>query len=213
MSKQERAIKGTISTAKRYVEEPMLAIERHETEVFKLVTLVQNELVRGSLDEILENIKQNSYNSQRVSEDRRRHLSAWINGIDTRNTYETALRYHHKGTCNWATELQKLQDWQRNESSRGRLLWVHGPAGFGKTFLSAWIIRHLQEVSVEPLAFFFCVADNQATRDPYAILRSWLTQILQENDAVFRVMNAAFTAGDKEHTLSPVELWDLSTAV
>ncbi|CAN9243858.1 unnamed protein product [Alternaria alternata] len=195
MSKQERAIKGTISTAKRYVEEPMLAIERRETEVFKLVTLVQNELVRGSLDEILENIKQNSYNTQRVSEDRRRHLSAWINGVDT------------------GTQLQELQDWQRNESSRSRLLWVHGPAGFGKTFLSAWIIRHLKEVSVEPLAFFFCVADNQATRDPYAILRSWLTQILQENDAVFRVMNAAFTAGDKEHTLSSVELWDLFTAV
>lgn len=191
----------------------MLKIEKQEGEVFKLVSLVQNECTGIKLEEILESIKQNTRDIQASKEESRSRLLAWVNGVDTRNTYQTALHNHHEGTCDWALQLQEFRVWQDLDLSEAGLLWIHGPAGFGKTFMSAWIIQILKETSHRPVCFFFCVADNQSTRDPYAILRSWLTQVLEQDDAVIAVMNAFFTLRNNGRTLTHLELWELFISV
>ncbi|KAF2729772.1 hypothetical protein EJ04DRAFT_580377 [Polyplosphaeria fusca] len=206
-------LKNTINTTKTYVGEPLLAIEKREGEVFKLVMLVQNEIAGSRLEDILSTIKQNMTSLKASTEARRNRLVTLINGIDTRNNYESALQYHHDGTCDWALRLQEFHDWKSQAATGNSLLWIHGPAGFGKTFMSVWIVLYLKQSMQIALAYFFCVADNQATRDPYAILRSWLVQILEQDDAVVRLMSSLFTTGDKEQTLTYRELWDLFVAV
>ncbi|KAI2636489.1 ankyrin repeat and SOCS box protein 7 [Hypomontagnella submonticulosa] len=208
----KRVIKSTISTAKSVVEEPMLSIERQEDDVFKLISLVQDELNGIRLDDIINRIQQSVETSHASNEERLRRLSAWINGIDTRSTYETALQYHHSGTCEWVVQLPEFRAWISDEDLTARLLWIHGPAGFGKTFLSAWMIRYLEEQKQAPLAYFFCVADNQLTRDPYAILRSWLTQML-EDERVISVMNSFYKARKQEQTLTYLGMWELFVAI
>lgn len=149
--------------------------------------------------------------SPRISvEERRRRLCATINAIDNRDTYETALQSHHDGTCGWAIQLEQLQAWASSQPDKGKLFWVHGPPGFGKTFMSAWIIKYLIEEKQGLVAYFFCVADNQPTRDPYSILRSWLSQLLMKDDRVPALMDAYFaTRTSRDQVLTHQDLWQL----
>jgi len=195
------------------VLQPMRSIEKCEEIVYKLVQLVQDECTSITLATILREIQQSVNSSRASAEERLERLSSWINGIETKDTYETALRYRHEGTCEWVLELEALQSWRSAGPTRARLLWIHGPAGFGKTFMSAWIIHNLKGQIDGPLSFHFCVADNQQTRDPYAILRSWLMQILKQNEDVHPVMYSTFTNRDKEKTLTQIGLWELFVAV
>jgi hypothetical protein len=206
----ERTLKSIGKTAKMMVEEPLLRIEKDEDAVYKLVSLVQNEISGVRLDDILRSIKQSVESFHASNEELCKRLSAWINGIDTKNTYETALQYRHDGTCEWVLELDSFRDW---ESGDPRLLWIHGPAGFGKTFISARVIQHLKQGRTTPLSYFFCVADNQLTRDPYAILRSWLAQILEQDPSVVSAMDSVHKARNKEQTLTHLGLWELFVAV
>ncbi|KAM0259059.1 hypothetical protein ACHAQJ_003560 [Trichoderma viride] len=208
-----RVLQGMVNGAKAEVEEPMLHIEKYENEVYKLVCLVQNEFTGLKLEDIINVIQGSLENSQVKNEERRKRISAWINGIDTKNTYETALQYHHSGTCEWALELPEFCAWDTVENLGPRLLWIHGPAGFGKTFLSAWIVQHLQQKKQAPISYFFCVADNQLTRDPCSILRSWLTQLLEQDEAILPAMDDVYRMREQEQTLTYLGLWELFCAV
>ncbi|KAH7359274.1 ankyrin repeat and SOCS box protein 7 [Plectosphaerella cucumerina] len=205
----KRALKSTVTTAKMMIDEPMLRIEKHEAEVYKLVCLVQNEISGAKLDDIISAIRTRVESVLITSEERRRKLTAWISGTDTQNTYYTALQYHHSGTCEWVLQLSEFQRWEAPEGDDPSLLWLHGPAGFGKTFMAARIIQHLEEQKEHPLAYFFCVADNQLTRDPYAVLRSWLTQLAERDDAAALAMDTIYRAGNQEQSLTHLGLWDL----
>lgn len=90
---------------------------------------------------------------------------------------------------------------------------MHGPAGFGKTFTSAWIIRNLEQQSQIPLSYFFYVADNQVTRDPYSILRSWLTQLLEQNERILSAMSSVRKERNTEQTLTNLGMWELFVAI
>ncbi|KAK3357803.1 ankyrin repeat and SOCS box protein 7 [Lasiosphaeria hispida] len=209
----KRTLKSIGKTAKMMVEEPLLRIEKDEDAVYKLVSLVQSEVSGVKLDDILKSIKQSVESFHASYEERCKRLSAWINGVDTKNTYETALQYRHDGTCKWILGLDRFRVWESGESGDPRLLWIHGPAGFGKTFISAWVIHHLEQGKKAPLSYFFCVADNQLTRDPYAILRSWLAQILEQDPSVVPAMDSVYKARNKEQTLTHLGLWELFVAV
>ena len=125
----ERVLKSTVTTSKMLVEEPLLRIEKYEEEVYKLVCLVQNEITGVRLDGIIDSIRQSVEDFRASNEERHKKLAAWINGIDTKNTYETALEYHHKGTCEWALQLSEFRTWKSNKQSGPKMLWIHGQCG------------------------------------------------------------------------------------
>ncbi|RYC60281.1 hypothetical protein CHU98_g5927 [Xylaria longipes] len=100
---QERKLKSAIQSSKLVVDQPILAIEQYETAIFILYALVQNE---------------------------RLQLAAWTNGVDTRNTYENALKYRHDSTCDCVLQLEEMKIWRSKESAVVKLFWVHGPPGF-----------------------------------------------------------------------------------
>jgi hypothetical protein len=49
-----------------------------------------------------------------------------------------------------------------------------------------------EDSSPGPLSYFFCVAENEATRGPYSILRSWLSQLLDQAESVLALMDSIF---------------------
>lgn len=152
----------------------MLEIESLEDTVYKRATLVSQDCGNSMVESLLALMKQNATSSRASKAERRARLSARINGIHTQDTFESAVRYHHSGTCSWVVELNEFRQWTAADTECSQLLWLHGPPGFGKTILSAWVVQYLKETSSGPTAYFFCVADNERTRDPFAILRSWL---------------------------------------
>ncbi|KAK8099700.1 uncharacterized protein PG998_012941 [Apiospora kogelbergensis] len=152
--------------------------------------------------------------SKATNEERRAQLSTWINGIDTQGKMEAALKLRYEGTCEWVFDSQEFKEWEGAGGDRGRLLWIYGPPGFGKTVLSASIIKHLKSKGNGSVAYFFCGgADTDMTRDPHAILRSWLAQVLDEDDEVIRIAEATFGTRKKSAQLTHLQLWQLFSAI
>jgi ankyrin repeat protein len=203
-------LKAALKSPKDVVEGPILAIEQHESSVFRLCCLVQNECMGSSLSDITALLRNSAIQSEKKLEDRRLQLAAWVNGVDTRNTYENALKYRHDGTCEWILQLKELKTWRTKDSSKAKLFWLHGPPGFGKTIASAWTIQDFNRTEPNSTAFFFCVAENRLTQDPYAILRAWIAQLLDQDVKVVTLIESAFAQRvNKDQTLSQHELWQL----
>ncbi|PNH51646.1 hypothetical protein VD0002_g10228, partial [Verticillium dahliae] len=62
------------------------------------------------------------------------------------------------------------------------ILRIHGRPGFGKTFLCSRIVEHLSAISVKFVAYFFLSSDHESRNDPYAVVRSWLSQPAAQPD-------------------------------
>ncbi|KAI1739257.1 ankyrin repeat and SOCS box protein 7 [Xylaria scruposa] len=206
----KRRLKAALQSPKAVVEGPILAIEQQESSVFRLCCLVQNECMGSSLSDITALLRNSTIQSEKKLEDRRLQLAAWVNGVDTRNIYENALKYRHDGTCEWILQLKELKTWRSKDSPKAKLFWLHGPPGFGKTIASAWTIQDLNRTEPNSTAFFFCVAENRLTQDPYAILRGWVAQLLNQDVKVATLIESAFAQRvAKDQTLSQLELWQL----
>ncbi|KAI0200247.1 ankyrin repeat and SOCS box protein 7 [Astrocystis sublimbata] len=207
----KRRLKAALQGPKSIVDAPILSIEQHESAVFRLCSLVQNECMDSSLADITALLRNSELRSERKLEDRRAQLSAWVNGVDTRKTFEGALKYRQDGTCNWVLELGEMQAWRSTSTPpKAKLFWLYGPPGFGKTIASAWTIQDLNKSNPDCTAYFFCVAENWLTQDPYAILRSWIAQLLSQNVKVVTLMESIFSQRiTKDQTLSQLELWQL----
>ena len=110
-------------------------------------------------------------------------LLPWLNAVFTDEELGKARNSRTPGTCRWIFDRPKFQDWETSISSSDvmRILWIHGPPGFGKTVLSARIVEHLQSENPDCVAYFFCVSDDQAKRQPLAIVRSWVAQMVRQN--------------------------------
>ena len=214
MQTSGRIVKSAVQSAKSAVDEPILRVEQYENEAYKLVCLVENECTHESLANIIATIRQNIMNPYINDDERRKRFSTWINAIHTKATYETALQRHHDGTCECVLRIDQFIEWVSPVLAQAKLLWLHGPPGFGKTFISAWITQNLIEKSKQPVVYFFCVADNQLTRDPYAILRSWISQLLDQSPAVLPLVGAFFAARpSKDQILTHLELWQLFVSI
>jgi hypothetical protein len=101
-----------------------------------------------------------------------------------------------------------------------KLLWINGPAGYGKTVLSASIIQHLlenpspygskaassSETLVTPtdskliklpastVAHYFFSSESGNKGNAFDIIRSWVTQVVANNEDAFEVAFLKYSA-------------------
>ncbi|KAH6866077.1 hypothetical protein B0T10DRAFT_77769 [Thelonectria olida] len=85
--------------------------------------------------------------------------------------------------CNWVFTDRAFDRW-RNDPD-GRLLWVKGDAGKGKTMLLCSIINELDKVKPAKLAYFFCQASDEDLSCSVAVLRG-LVYMLADNHSSLR---------------------------
>lgn len=127
--------------------------------------------------------------------------------------YEDITGQKLPGTCEWITKTTEFQKWAAIEDQSQSLqlasgtrllssaesamsvlalnapadsrqvLWIHGPAGFGKTYLTAHVIQQLEEAG-RPVAHFFFSSDLPDRHDPSIVLRSWLSQLASKSKKV-----------------------------
>ncbi|CVL07334.1 uncharacterized protein FMAN_15398 [Fusarium mangiferae] len=102
-----------------------------------------------------------------VRAETQRKLHSWLgHSLDER--YHDSLEKRLIGTCNWIFDRPMFQHWLSTEfSTRPKLLWVNGPAGFGKTILCAHVVEHLSR------------------EDPFSALRLWVSQIVSRHEGAF----------------------------
>lgn len=75
----------------------------------------------------------------------------------------------------WAATRTKAGSPSASRQIQRSLLWINGPAGYGKTFLTARIIQHLTNETTAPVASFFFFANLEDRADPFIIARSWVS--------------------------------------
>ena len=152
---------------------------------------------------------QNSRASSIVPKDERRRLvHGWLQAVSTAETFQKAQMSRHEKTCTWIFTRSEYQEWESTDViAKPKILWIHSGPGFGKTVLCAKIIGHMLENDV-PLVYFFCVADDETKRQPYAILRSWIDQLTNANEDA---LDIAYELYQSIETRPPTtaELWRL----
>ncbi|KAF5617640.1 ankyrin repeat domain protein [Fusarium sp. NRRL 25303] len=136
----------------------------------------------GWYDEIrrvLERIKED------IRAEARRQVLAWLSSCPPDERYHDSLQKKLPGTCDWILDCTEFSRWLAGGSTNRKLLWVNGHAGFGKTILSAHLVDHLSSTLNAPVAHFFFSSDHASREDPFLALRSWISQIVSQNDDAF----------------------------
>ncbi|KAJ5806319.1 uncharacterized protein N7503_003921 [Penicillium pulvis] len=95
----------------------------------------------------------------------RRDLQKWLlgdcfpDGIS--DSYESRKASREKGTCDWILDRAWFLEWSSPEPPEGlvKVLWINGPAGFGKSVLGARMFDHLSSSLDGPVAHFFFTSD------------------------------------------------------
>ncbi|KAI4244247.1 MAG: hypothetical protein L6R42_010505, partial [Xanthoria sp. 1 TBL-2021] len=113
----------------------------------------------------------------------RRDILDWVDALKYDDEYEKHISLHLNGTCEWIIRHPSFSDWVANHTLQtgARFLWIHGPAGFGKTVLSAWLIRYIKETLKLPVACCFSSSHAQRMEDFDNIIRTWITQLAQNS--------------------------------
>ncbi|QPC57799.1 hypothetical protein HYE67_000030 [Fusarium culmorum] len=115
----------------------------------------------------------------------RRQVRAWLSSCPPDERYHDSLQKKLPGTCDWILDRTVFSRWFAGGSTNRKLLWVNGHAGFGKTILSAHLVNHLSSTLSAPVAHFFFSSDHASREDPFLALRSWISQIVSQNDDAF----------------------------
>ncbi|KAF5974927.1 ankyrin repeat domain-containing protein [Fusarium coicis] len=85
-------------------------------------------------------------------------------------------------TCEWILHRDEFLEWQKPAPS-SKLLWIKGPAGFGKTVLCARIVQELEITAQGVIAYFFLSSRYDGRDDPFSAIRAWLTVMIQRSTA------------------------------
>jgi ankyrin repeat protein len=96
--------------------------------------------------------------------------------------------------------------------NKPKTLWIHAPAGFGKSVLCARIIESLLKTKESPLIHFFCSSDVETQREPIAIIRSWILQIVDLNEAASDLVWENLSA-KKTVSASSFDIWETFTTI
>ncbi|KAM0417191.1 hypothetical protein ACHAPT_012828 [Fusarium lateritium] len=122
---------------------------------------------------------------KKKAETRREIYARLGSGIPGKH-YHDSIQKRLDGTCNWIFEHKAFQTWLSPELPLvEKLLWINGPAGFGKTILCASIVQHLQSTLQTPVAHFFFSFELENREDPFIAIRSWISQVVSQNEQAF----------------------------
>ncbi|CAI7565786.1 unnamed protein product [Penicillium glandicola] len=137
--------------------------------------VLEEDAWRSELKDILKRIE------IQIEDEYRRDLHAWLLGSSSTNDlYEIFSERKIDGTCEWVLGQPWLLDWisPHFPTERAKILWINGPAGFGKSVICARVIDHISSSSKDPVAHFFFSSDFESRRDPFVAIRSWLSQLI-----------------------------------
>ncbi|KAL2833710.1 prion-inhibition and propagation-domain-containing protein [Aspergillus cavernicola] len=115
-----------------------------------------------------------------IEAETRRDLQTWLLGNHLPNElYEIYMERRVQSTCEWILNRPWFLEWSSPDFPKGhaKVLWINGPAGFGKSILCARAIDHLSSMLEAPVAHFFFSSDLER-EDPFVVVRSWVAQVI-----------------------------------
>ncbi|KIL86193.1 hypothetical protein FAVG1_10589 [Fusarium avenaceum] len=107
-------------------------------------------------------------------------LRAWLGSPPLNHVYTESKDKRLQKTCEWMLHRQEFLNWQAPSTS-DKLLWIKGPAGFGKTVLCSRLVEEVEKTTDRPMAYFFLSSKFEGRDDPFSAVRSWLTTMISKN--------------------------------
>jgi hypothetical protein len=128
-----------------------------------------------------------------------RDVFSWLGKAPPNDKYEDSLGKRVDTTCSWIFDRSTFKSWLSPEDTRKpSLLWINGPAGFGKTVLCAHIAQYLSGALHTPVAHFFFTSDHESREDPFSALRSWQCQVAAKSNNAFECICRAWENDSSE---------------
>ncbi|KAJ6167992.1 hypothetical protein N7497_000835 [Penicillium chrysogenum] len=95
--------------------------------------------------------------------------------------FDNFIEKRIEGTYDWVLDQPLFRDWTSATfpDSRAKILWINGPIGFGKSFIYVRITDSLSSSLKDPLGHFFISSDFEDRKDPFTVIRSWISQLFQ----------------------------------
>lgn len=140
----------------------------------------------------------------------RKQLMDWIDAINMDEDYDQAVSARLSGTCDWIMKRPEFQIWTNLDPAFdfSMTFWIHGAPGFGKSVLFARLVEYLSMQKGVPVAHFFCTGGNDAKRQPRAIVRSWVTQLMTQHPVAFEEVRD-FYYGKESRRATESDVWTL----
>lgn len=92
------------------------------------------------------------------------------------------------------------------------MLWINGPAGFGKTILCSRIVEHLSSTFNTPLGHLFFSSELENREDPFFAIKFWILQIMLQNQVAFSYVRR-FWEQDSDQVLTRLSSIKLLTQI
>lgn len=199
----------------KYIFECVCALDRNPALTF-LRNAIKLDDWNGKLDDVSKAEKRvnsaaseygarqtNSYlsilvNMQQSSADQQLMQTLWVADM-TAEIESLQNRKDHllEDSYKWILENQTYRDFTNWDTEAGRLLWVRGDPGKGKTMLMMGIIRELthrlQTHVDEPfISYFFCQGTNNRLNTATAILRGLVWMLIRQQRSLIRHLHDVF---------------------
>lgn len=119
----------------------------------------------------------------------------WLSTIDPSANHNTARKLHEADTGRWLTDSPAYTEWYE---SSGRILWLHGIAGSGKTVLCSTLItdvRQRVEASVDPdvgFAYFYFDFQESGKQSTTNLIRNLIRQFCSSRSSSWSTLAKLF---------------------
>ncbi|KAH8656379.1 hypothetical protein BGZ61DRAFT_523970 [Ilyonectria robusta] len=141
----------------------------------------------------------------------KREFPRWLGITSPTAMYDNFVQRRLEGICEWILQRREFQEWEKPELAHTKALWIHGPAGYGKTILCAKVIEHLRFTN-SLVAYHFFSSDSESRADPFAIIRAWTYQMISGNEQAFELASVRWQASDRRPA-TPKDMKELFEAV
>ncbi|KAF3910368.1 Ankyrin-1 [Dactylellina cionopaga] len=140
-------------------------------------------------------------------------LKNWLGGWVIEDSFRDANDVRMENTCKWLLERDEYVKWKQR-SGETKLLWIYGPPGSGKSILCSTAIKDLMDSQpgTHNVAYYFCSARFENTRDPESITRSWVQQLLRD-DFAHREASEYYWKQKTGTRASMHDIWELFTKI
>ncbi|OBT53419.1 hypothetical protein VE04_07004 [Pseudogymnoascus sp. 24MN13] len=192
-----QTVESKVSTSKRHkIGWALMGKAKFIQQVLQFGALVQRLNSLTSVDHLKESDVANPRDfskSQSILSEALKLIEGQI-AVEIKIEIETWL----DGTCDWILSSPSFLEWVSSEfpSDSSKVLWVNGPAGYGKTTICARVVEHLSTILKSPLAYYFFSADFESRGDPFVVIRSWIAQLVACNRTAFEIAYEEWQAKD-----------------
>ncbi|KAI1170878.1 ankyrin repeat-containing domain protein [Nemania sp. FL0916] len=210
---RKRRLGWTLRGKSRFIERLGL-FDDLVAKLFDLVPLDQSTVYKAT--PIVETSLQADFHNaladmqRQLDNDIRKGIDDWLNAYDTRSMYEVSHRKRLDGTCDWILDRHEFLEWESSASDDPMILWIRGPAGYGKTILCSRIVEHLMS-DAHP-AYFFFSSELRSREDPFAVMKSWISQVMMHNQYAFDLVRGKWEVTEGR-TASRSDIEELFTTI